>query len=50
MCVVGVAGANVCLGRMWVDRLEELETVYTMLGGTAAMETTPVAMVTLVGG
>lgn len=39
----------VCLGRMCGDRLEELDTVYTTLGDTVAIDTTPVAKVTFVG-
>lgn len=45
-CVTVVAVA-VCLDRMWGEALEGLETEYTTLGGTAVMETTPVAIVTL---
>lgn len=42
-----VVGVTVYLDRMWGEALEGLETEYTTLGGTAVMETTPVAMVTL---
>lgn len=45
-CVI-VVGVTVYLDRMWGEALEGLETEYTTLGGTAVMETTPVAMVTL---
>lgn len=44
---VTVVGVAVCLDRMWGEALEGLEREYTTLGGTAVMETTPVAMVTL---
>lgn len=44
---VTVVGVAVCLDRMWGEALEGLDTEYTTLGGTAVMETTPVAVVTL---
>lgn len=46
MCVPVVAAAA-CLDKMWGEALEGLEMECTTLGGTAVMETTPVAIVTL---
>lgn len=46
VCVTVVAVA-VCLDRMCGEALEGPEMECTTLGGTAVMETTPVAIVTL---